>query len=79
MRCRSARMGKRWRPGSRDRTVKLWDVITQQELTTFVHADEVTAVAFSPDGKTLAVGSNDGSVRFVRAATEEQVLAQSRK
>src|SRR5262249_9210893 len=42
--------------GVRDGTVRLWDTGTGQELPAFreVAAQHVYAVAFSPDGKTLA-------------------------
>jgi RNA polymerase sigma factor (sigma-70 family) len=41
-----------------DRTAKVWDVETGKELATFgEHPGWVVAVAFSPDGKTVAAGS----------------------
>ncbi|RKU22168.1 hypothetical protein C6503_04165 [Candidatus Poribacteria bacterium] len=44
--------------GAWDRTFKLWDVRTQQNIATFEgYRSDVSAVAFSTDG-TLAVGSN---------------------
>ena len=46
--------------------MRLWDVATRQQigdpLTGF--ARWVTSVVFSPDGKTLAGGNNDGTVRL---------------
>ena len=47
--------------GREDRTVKLWNVATRQLIGTLEgHEYEVNAVAFSPDGSTLASGSEDG-------------------
>ena len=39
--------------GSGDRTVRLWDVGTAHHQQITEHGDWVTAVAFSPDGRTL--------------------------
>jgi WD40 repeat protein len=59
----------------RDRTVKLWDAVTGQELATLKgHGDTVLSVAFSPDGKTLATGSGDHTVKLWRAAMEPEAL-----
>src|SRR5262249_55174862 len=47
--------GKRLVTGSRDRTVKLWDVTTGQELGILNgHTTGIQHLAFSPDGKRLA-------------------------
>ena len=44
--------------GSRDNTIKLWDVTTGQELRALKgHPGRVNSVALSPDGKTLLSGS----------------------
>ncbi len=38
--------------GSQDKTVKLWSIESQKELTTLRgHSESITSVAFSPDGK----------------------------
>ncbi|TMQ32476.1 MAG: hypothetical protein E6K70_18330, partial [Planctomycetota bacterium] len=51
--------------GAMTAEVKLWDVATAREITSLKgHQSHVLAVAFAPDGKTLASGSADGTVRL---------------
>jgi WD40 repeat protein len=52
--------GKTLATGSWDRTVKLWDVASGEELATLTgHGDRVHSVAFTRDGKRLATASRD--------------------
>ncbi len=46
-------------------TIHLWDVTTQkQQLELAGHLDVVTCVVYSPDGRWLASGSDDRTVRY---------------
>ena len=48
--------------GRGDKTIRLWDVVTKQNIATFEgHRDRVRSVAFLPYGTTLASGSEDGT------------------
>jgi WD40 repeat protein len=53
--------------------IKLWDVATAQDQIWFkVDASHVTALAFSPDGQTVATGSHDQTVKLWDAATGQE-------
>src|SRR5262245_19100762 len=67
--------GKRLATGSWDRTAKLWDAATGQELLTLKgHSEAVLSVAFSPDGKRLATEDLDRTVKLWDAATCQELL-----
>ena len=69
--------GSKLASGSRDQTVRVWDVASgQAEQTLEGHSDWVTSVAFSPDGSKLASGSDDRTVRVwdVASGQVEQTL-----
>src|SRR5262249_7067200 len=44
--------------------VRLWDVVAEKEIAALPHAAEVAVLALRPDGRQIAVGSKDGSVRL---------------
>ena len=53
----------------------IYDVYTARELALFTgHASEVTSLAFSPDGATLASGSSDGTAKLWDVATGDDML-----
>ena len=64
--------------GSRDRTIRLWDAATSEHLKTLTgHNSNIHSIAFSPDERMLASGS-DGEIRLWNASTGQylQTLAE---
>ncbi|AWZ10663.1 hypothetical protein DRB96_37445 [Streptomyces sp. ICC1] len=49
---------------SADTTVRLWDAEKGKTLATLPQSDVLFSAVFSPDGSTLAIGSNNGTVRL---------------
>jgi dipeptidyl aminopeptidase/acylaminoacyl peptidase len=57
-----------------DRTIRLWDTITSQQLRVLRgHTDWISCVAFSPDGRTVVSGSQDQTIRFWNVDTGKQL------
>ena len=73
--------------GSRDNTIRLWSATTGQRLATLEeqivwgavthegHTGDVTTVAFSPDGATLAGGDTDNTIRLWNVAARQHRTA----
>ncbi|WP_330230972.1 hypothetical protein OHA40_34455 [Nocardia sp. NBC_00508] len=62
-------------PGSGgNKVVQLWDVINRRRVGgPLVGHGDVASVAFSPDGKILATGSYDNTVRLWNVETQQQI------
>src|ERR1700721_2210858 len=57
--------GLRLASGSRDNTVRLWDVMSGTNTATLQgHSSNVFSVVFSPDGLRVASGSQDKTIRL---------------
>ncbi|CAD0228247.1 putative WD-40 repeat-containing protein [Planktothrix agardhii] len=60
--------------GSRDKTIKIWELSTGRELRTLTkHSDEVWSVAISPDGQTLVSGSDDKTIKIWELSTGREL------
>jgi len=60
--------------GSDDKTIKLWDLDTQQAIATLNgHTQAIKSVAFSPDGKMLATASDDRTVKLWDINTVQEI------
>ena len=59
--------------GSKDKTVRIWDVGTGKTLWTFQgHVGGVTAVALRPDGQEVAAGGEDGAIKLWPLTTADE-------
>ncbi|MFH0953067.1 MAG: serine/threonine-protein kinase [Verrucomicrobiota bacterium] len=71
--------GERIATGSRDGSIKIWDVRTGRSLLTLrQHSGEVKDVRFSPSGLLLASAGADGQVVLWRAADRGSLEAKGR-
>ncbi|WP_298821324.1 serine/threonine protein kinase [Chloroflexus sp.] len=71
--------GQRLASASRDGTARLWDVVSGRQIDTFRFSAPVdptsntpfwlTGIAFSPDGRQIAVGSIDGNIYLLDATS----------
>jgi WD40 repeat protein len=67
--------GKLIATGSRDHSVKLWEVSTGREIRSFLgHLNAVNAIAFDPTGKLMATGSSDKDIIIWEIATGKEIL-----
>ena len=66
--------GTKLASGSKDKTVRLWDTDTNEELAILQkHTGWINALAFSSDGKRLASGSTDETVNLWDTDTGELI------
>ncbi len=67
--------GKRLATASGDKTAKVWDAASGQEVLTLRgHGGSVRSVAWSPDGKRLATASGDKTAKVWDAASGQELL-----
>ena len=58
--------------GSYDRTIRLWNTGTWTETASLKHPGEVLCLAVSSDGKKLAAGGGDGTVKVWELAAVQK-------
>jgi WD40 repeat protein len=63
--------------GSEDKTLRLFNVPLKQEMATIPMDSPVRLVLFSPDGNTLAIVTDSGKLRLLRATTFQRADAQA--
>jgi WD40 repeat protein len=66
--------GKTLISGSQDKTIKLWNLETSQEIKTLSgHSDHICAVAYNPNGQILASASKDKTVKLWSVASGAEI------
>ena len=69
-------MGSPVASGGRDELIRIWDVRTGEPLRTFAgHAGYISAVAYAPDGETLATHGAEGKTYLWHPKTGEFLKA----
>lgn len=67
--------GKWFAIGHADRTITLWNALTQTPVTTLHgHKTSVNTLAYSQDGKTLASGSGSGELKLWDLVTHQELF-----
>ncbi|WP_321508189.1 DUF4062 domain-containing protein [uncultured Methanoregula sp.] len=62
--------------GMNDNTLKVWDLITDQELASLTgHANHVNAVAVTPDGSQIISGSSDNTLKVWDLGTYHELAS----
>ncbi len=69
--------GSRLATGGGDKTVKLWDAVTGQQMLSLRHDAEVRCVRFSSDGKRLASFDAKGKLKIFDATRGYEVAEQN--
>ena len=59
--------------GSSDKTIRLWDAQTHEQLAVIPLGSSDYSVAFRPDGTRLAAGCADNTVRLIDVSRRQQV------
>jgi WD40 repeat protein len=60
--------------GSKDKSLKLWDINSGREIRSFLHDLSVTSIDFSSDAKYILSGSNDKTVRMYEVESGKEVF-----
>ena len=65
---------------SQDKTAKVWDSKTGQEILTLTgHDGGVTSAFYSPDGQRIVTASQDQTVRLYTTDTDELLAIANKK
>lgn len=67
--------GKRIASGGCDKTIKVWDAQTGEEVLSIQDTGEVMSVWFSPDGQHILAGSTESTLKVWDAQTGRPILS----
>ena len=66
--------GKFLASASQDKSVKLWNILTEEEIASLPHYNPINAMAISHDGYKIAIGDNHGDVKIWNLENQKEKI-----
>ena len=63
---------------SQDKTVKLWNLSTEEEIKSLPHDNPINAMAISHDGYKIAIGDNHGDIKIWNLENQKEEILRTK-